>query len=522
MTVISALFHWSVPDTFDATFEWTITAPPAPPKIPTLLTSGPQNAINRPTLVYPNGGEDILSREIEILWKEPSPPSTDNLDIWYELYFTENYDYMTEPDWKIIASVPYGIGKFFWKIGNSIKSKKVRVGVRAVNGRGERSEMSVSAASFSIRKSIPVSPSVMSPLPNSRYGSSVKFLFDDNAVLNSFSQRAKYYIYFSSSKANIPFAPIAEKIPVGSGPLIWDTSLIPPSDDYVFTIYLADDDGNKSQEVNIRNVSIMQEGFFLIDTKPPTGYVQINNSDQFTKSQDVSVRMYSYDETTGVHSMQFIEDAKPENVVGPPESFANVKFWELTSEDGEKVVKVKFQDYGGNRTGSVVKSFRILFELNNDDIADMVAQSSNGDVWMAKNGNQPSIYRFSPGSSFITYVNEEISCLGIYGDTLYISAKTSDSTALIYRWTGIVLEEVFSLSEVDSEIISMHQYKENLYLGSKNGSLRVYDGSTVSVVKQFTSQVGKIYSDNSLLYVIPDNSKKIEIYDGGKFLEISV
>jgi hypothetical protein len=68
----------------------------------------------------------------------------------------------------------------------------------------------------------------------------------------------------------------------------------------------------------------------------------------------------------------------------------------------------------------------------------------------------------------------------------------------------------------------MHQYKENLYLGSKNGSLRVYDGSTVSVVKQFTSQVGKIYSDNSLLYVIPDNSKKIEIYDGKTFLEISV
>jgi hypothetical protein len=129
---LSVTYTWSVPDTFDLNFEWKIVAQSTPPSIPTILTSGPQNAINRPTLIYPNGGEDILTREIEVLWKEPSPPSTDNLEVWYEVYFTENYDYMTEPDWKMIASVPSGIGKFLWKVGNSIKSQNVRVGIRGV------------------------------------------------------------------------------------------------------------------------------------------------------------------------------------------------------------------------------------------------------------------------------------------------------------------------------------------------------------------------------------------------------
>lgn len=520
MAILSIVYNWSVPDTFDINFEWKIISPSNSFSIPTILTSGPQNAINRPTLIYPNGGEEILSREIEISWKEPSPSSSDNLDIWYEVFFTENYDYLTEPDWKMIASVPSGVGKFLWKVGNSIKSKKVRVGVRAVNSRGERSSLSISASSFSIKKYNPVSPTVLSPVPGGRYGSSVKFIFDDSAILNSFAQRAKYYIYFSSAKAQIPYTPIAQRIPVGTGPIVWDSSLVPPSDDYVFSIYLADDDGNKSQEINVRDVSVIQEGFFLIDTKPPSGYIQINDSDQFTKSTDVSVKMYAFDEVTGVHSVQFFEegDGTDEAISGPPDSFANIKYWNLQDKDGVKTIKVRFQDYGGNRTKSDDKIFRVLFELNNDEIADICSQ---GDiVWLAKNGNNPSIYKFDPKNSFICSVPEEVSCINIYEDVLYVSVKNENSTALVYRWTGIILEKVFSLDEIDSEVSSMHKYKDKLFFGCKNGSLYYYDGLDVVLVKSFDLQIEKIYSDNSLVYIILKNSKTIYMYDGQLFSEV--
>jgi len=520
MSTIVVSYRWSVPDEFNLSYDWRIITPAATVSIPTILTSGPQNAIYRPTLIFPNGGENLLTREIEISWKEALPSSTDNLEIWYEIYFTENYDYMTEPDWKMIASIPSKIGKYLWKVGNSIKSKNVRVGVRAVNSRGERSDMSISSSSFSIKRSLPVTPSVISPIPNQRYGSSVKFIFDDSAVLNSFAQRSKYYIYFSSDKASIPFTPVAQKIPVGSGPIVWDTTLIPPSDDYVITIYLADDDGNKSEEVNIK-VSIIQEGFFLIDTKPPSGYIQINNSDQFTKSEDVSVRLYSYDEVTGVHSMQFVETSETD-VIGPPESFANVKYWKLTEKDGTKTLKVKFQDYGANRTSENVRTFRVLFDVNNDDVSDIVVQKSNNSVWLSKNGENPSIYKIDPINSFITYVNEKINCISFYEDVLYVSVKTSDSTAFVYRWTGFILEEAFSMSDIDSEITSMCQYGKKLFLGCRNGNLYAYDQSSLSLVKYFAFSFYRLYSDNSLLYIIPSNSKIITIYDGNLFSEVTV
>ncbi len=520
MSNISITYNWSVPDVFEVNFTWKIKALPPPPTVPTIITSGPQNAINRPTLVYPNGGEDILTREIEISWKEPQPPSTDQLDIWYEVFFTENYDYFSEPDWKMIASVPFGIKKYLWKVGNSIKSKNVRVGVRAVNSRGERSDMSISSASFSIRKSLPVTPSVLSPVSGQRYGSSVKFVFDDSAIINSFSQRAKYFIYFSSAKAEVPFTSIAQNVPVGTGNLIWDTSMLPQSDDYIITVYLVDDDGNKSQEINIRDVSIVHEGLFLIDTKPPSGYIQINNSDQYTKDRNVSVRLYAFDETTGVHSMQFFENS---DIEGPPDSFSNVKFWKLTEEDGEKIIEAIFQDYGANRTSENKKSFRLLFDNNSDVIADMVVQNdSKQTVWVGMNGAKSSIYKYNPNGSFITNVEKKIISLAMLGSVLYIGVETSDSTALIYRWTGFVVEEAIKLSEAESEVVSMYAFKNKLFFGSQNGRLYSYDENSAILIRQFSYPISKIYSDNSLLYVMLRNSKSVFVYDGLNFTEVVV
>lgn len=522
MSTITVTYDWSVPDSFTLNFEWKVVTPPPPPVVPTIITAGPRNSLNRPTLIYPNGGESILTREIEISWKEPVPASNDKLQVWYEIYFSENYDYFTEPDWKMIATVPVGFSKYLWKVGNSIKSKNVRVAVRSVNSRGERSDYSISAASFSIRRSLPVTPAVLSPIPSQRYGTSVQFIFDDTAVLKSFAQRAKYYIYFSSAKANIPFTPIAQKIAVGTGPLVWDTSLLPPSDDYVATIYLADDDGNKSEEVAIRNLSIIQEGFFLIDTKPPSGYVQINDADQFTRDENITVRLYGYDETTGVHSMQFIESDQ-DDIEGPAESFANVKYWKLTEDDGIKTLKVKLQDYGANRSAQETRTFRVLFELNNEDIADIALQYGDPtSIWLAKNGDVPGIYRFNPHNAFITKVNEPINAIAIFEDILYVAVQTSDSTALVYRWTGFILEEMLSLSAVDSEVISLHAFRNKLFLGCKNGNLYSYDGSSATIVHVFGVPLQRLYSDNSLLYIVPRNSKKLFVYDGATFTEVAI
>lgn len=471
---------------------------------------------NRPTIVYPNGGEQSLSRVIEISWIEPSPLSIDSNTAWYELYFTDEYDDLQDPDWKQIGTSPAGTNVFQWKVGSSVHSKDVRVAICSVNARGERSEFSVSAASFEIKKSQPLTPSVLSPSPGSRHGSSVEIVLDDSAVRNTFAQRAKYYIFFSSQKAGIPLAPIAQKIPVGTGPIVWDTSLIKPSDDYVITVYLADDDGSKSEEVDIDNLTITNEGFFLIDTKPPSGFVLINRGDQFTRDPNVTVQLYSFDETTGVNSLQF----KDGDTLSGAESYTNLKYYKfVNTSDGLKTLEVIFQDYGGNRSAQILRAFRPYFEVDNQDISDMILQVSNGTLWIACNSPTPAVYKDNRGTSLAANVNEKINALALLNDTLYISAHSSDGTALIYRLSGNVLTEALSLPYLGSEAISLEGFRGKLYLGSSSGALYVYDEISVELLNTFSSSIQKMYTDGFLLYIILKNSSAVFVYDGVNITE---
>lgn len=478
---------------------------------------------NRPTLVYPNGGEDILSRVIEISWIEPNPVSLDNTAVWYEIFYTEDFSESAEPDWKQIGSVPQGTRSFQWKVGSAIHSDRVRVGILSVNVRGERSDYSISAASFKVRKLQPVAPSVLSPVPGGIYGSSLDIVMDDSAIRGTSAQRAKYYVFFSSKKAQIPLSPIAQKVPVGTGPLVWDTSLVKPSDDYVVTVYLADDDGNKSSEVNISGLTIRNEGVFLIDTKAPSGFVLINRGDEFTRDPNVSVQLYSFDETTDAHSMRFKEG----DTFGGAESYVNLKYYKFAAgtddavEDGIKTLKAMFQDFGGNRTSLTQRVFRPFFEIENTDVGDMILQKSNNTVWVALNGDSPAIYKIEQGSSFVCRVNEKVNALAILNETLYVSVHTTDGTAVIYRLTGNELSEVIGLSEVGSEGICMAEYKGKLYFGATNGKLYAYDESSVDAVKTLDSSISRLYSDGSLLYIILKNSSSVIVYDGTQSGEVS-
>lgn len=485
---------------------------------------------NKPTLLFPNGNENIIGRVVKIEWEEVPQPSNDFTDVYYEIFYSEFYDHFDEPDWKKIAVIPAGNNYFNWKVGNSVKSQKCKIAIRSLNIRGERSDFSVSADLFSLRRESPPAPAILSPLTGGRYGSSVEIVFDDSAILNTFGQRAKYYIYFRSNKAGVPYTPIAQGIPPGTGPIIWDTSTISPSDDYVIVTYLADDDGNKSQETNIENVSIFNEGFFLIDTKPPTGFVQINNADQFTREKDVTVKLFAFDETTGIHSMRFIErtntkEEQGEDVDRPADSFAEIKYYTFDDGDGDKVLKVLFQDYGGNRTSDIHKPFRIGFEKNNSHISDIILQKTKeGDVlWVAINESQPGLYRIDGnGSSLILRTNENINALAILTGTVYMAAATDNGRALIYRNSGFGPDTVIEIDKNSSEVISMTNYVNNLYFGTVGGELYRYDEAAINLVKTFNSPIEKLYSDDALLYIVLRNSNTIVVYDNLLFREVDL
>ena len=485
---------------------------------------------NKATLLHPNGNENIIGRVIKIEWEEPVPVSNDLTQVYYELFYSDFYDELDEPDWKKIAVIPSGNSYFNWKVGNSIKSQACKIAIRSVNLRGERSDFSMSADLFTIRREQPPAPAVISPIPNERYGSSVEISFDDSSIINTFGQRARYHVYFRSNKAEIPYTPITQGLPLGTGPILWDTSRLPPSDDYVIVTYLADDEGNKSQETNIENVSIFNEGFFLIDTKPPTGFIQINNADQFTREEDVTVKLFAFDETTGIHAMRFIEktntsDEEGEDIDQPAESFSEIKYYKFEEGDGDKILKVLFQDFGGNRTSEIQKPFRVGFERNNSIISDIILQKNNEEdiIWVAVNEDQPGLYRIdSSGSSLILRTNENINSLAILTGIIYISVSTEDGRALIYKNSGFGPIPVIELEEDQSEVISMSNYNKNLYFGTIGGTLYRYDEAAVNTVETFDAPIDRLYSDDALLYIILRNSKKIIVYDNTAFTEVDL
>lgn len=478
---------------------------------------------NRPTLVFPNGGENILARVIEISWHEPRPLSLDNLPVWYEIYYAEDYEALDEPDWKMLASIPSGISSFRWNIGNYLRSDRVRCAICSVNARGERSDFSVSADSFRIQREMPLTPAVLNPVPGGRYGSSIEIVLDDAAVRDNFGHRAKYYIYFSSQKAGVPLTIVAQRVPVGAGPLIWDTSLVKASDDYILTVYMADDDGHKSAEVNIRDIQIVNEGFFLIDTKPPSAYIRINDGAEFTKDPNVTVRIFAHDDTTGLHSMMFREgdvNISPESVVGL--KYYRFKDGENGVKDGIKTLKALFQDFGGNRTSQSHQIFRLLFDLDNSDISDIILQKGTGTFWVACNSSQPMLFKIEEGSSFAVSINEPINALGILNSVVYLAVDTADDTALVYRYNGETLDEAIGISDSGSEIISMATYKQSLYLGSLNGALYKYSESSADLLRSFIAPIAKLYSDSSLLYILLKNYPNLIIYDGVNFSEVTI
>jgi len=216
--------------------------------------------------------------------------------------------------------------------------------------------------------------------------------------------------------------------------------------------------------------------------------------------------------------MQFQEGEE----AGPSEAIVNVKYFQLSEEDGVKTLKILFQDYGANRTNDIQKSFRIMFDIDNKDIADVIYQPSNDTIWLGHNGDEPALYRIEEGTSFVARLNDPINSLAILNSVVYISIDTPDNTASIFRFTGNEANEVISLTDIESEILSMKSYKGSLYLGSLSGILYVYDETAVNSLQVFDAPIEKLYSDGSLLYILLKNSSSIFIYDGASFVEVEV
>lgn len=486
-----------------------------------------------PTVVYPNGGESISNGTIEVQWKEPSNISTLEM-VWYEVFITDKFDIYDKDNFLQIATVPSGNSSYTYNVDKNLKGNKCRIGIRAVNHKGIRGNMSISASDFSIVRKSLSSPYVLEPIPGETYFSYIPFIFDYNASVGRCSQRASYQIYYKSDKQNIDWTLLKSNILVGSDSFSIDVSDFNTSPDYSFKIEMTDGD-EVSPPLFLDGITINNANYFLIDTTPPKGSVKVINNKEYINEKNIMLEVSAYDGTSDVKEFR-IEQTNVNSIeaatIGSYSSMSPLLTWDIQGLDGVKLIQARFKDYGDNviESGDNKSYFRTYKNVDNQEITSILYVPDEDAIYFSfagdenTSGDRPKLYK---NQTFLFTLDGDATALAYFDDVLYISIKDSNNKGILQRVSSNEIELVSgnedqyldeeetitnSLYYSDSIINTMEIFDATLFLGLQNGKLLSFDGSSmVSENDDYLNikSIRKLKTDGNLLYIFFDNSIEI-------------
>jgi len=474
--------------------------------------------LNIPTIIYPNGGETITNRSVVIEWVRPNVGSDSDHPIVYELFYANDWNDLKQTEWKQIATIPGNTSSFLWQLPFSLKGDKFRVGIRSRNFKGAASKMTISADNFTIQTAHISPPALISPVDSGSYHQFVPITLDHNAIKNNSSQRALYSLMYSSVSNNIDWTVIKDNVEIGSEPFLWDIRNLPAGSDYEIKVILSDSFGNASVPSFIRNIHISALNYFLLDTLPPKGKVEIQNSSEYTNERNVIIKLTAFDETTDVQSVILQQSFNGETVSGTEQDMANLKTWYLTEdEDGVRCIQAKFKDYAGNsnETADDGEYFRKFIDNSNQECTSFLA-IKNGDevtVYSAFGGSSPKLFK---NKSQYLSLDGEVLAMAVFNSLLYLGIKKEDNTGILQKIEDDEIDDLQSFTAVDSAVTALSVFGGKLYIGLQNGNLYNYSGSSVTFVKAFSGAIESLYSDGRVLLISVENDDS-EIYDGSIF-----
>lgn len=485
-----------------------------------------------PTITYPNGGEIIGNGVADIQWIEPSNVLSSEL-VWYEIFITDSFDDSKRQELLQIATIPYGNSSYSYSIHKNIKGEKCRIGIRVVNHEGLRSPISFSATNFTIvNKELP-SPAMVEPQESVTYFSYIPIVFDHSAIMGRASQRAFYQIYYSSGELDIDWTLLSSNIMGGSDPFDLDVSGFLTASDYSLKIELVDDT-NVSSPVFINNVTINNINYFLIDTTTPKGTIKIPNNTEYIKERNIIINLSSYDKTTTVKEFRIEQEDVGATEQPEPGAFSDVASlatWDVSGDDGVKLIKVRFKDYGDNviTDDPAANYFRTYKNLGDREVTSLLYDNSDGDLYMAFALSPTANAQLYKNLTLLSTLEGDATSLKIYNSMLYIAIKDSDNKGILQRFNVEEVESVAdnanqyidgntinSLYLSDSIINSMEVFDDKLFLGLENGMLLSFGGSTISTEHQGYLNTRSIYAiktDGNILYIFFNNSTEIMVMD---------
>ena len=467
---------------------------------------------NGPTLIYPNGGEIITVKNLTITWLEPDDIDEHSNIVWHEILFTDSYSKFGDTKWRLIASVHSLSTALYWEIPISIKSNNCRIGIRSVNSNGFRSKISISAANFIVKSEILPKPAIIEPLSGKSYFEYVPIVLSPQIISGKFAGRAFYNVFYMSDSLGIDWTAIKTGVPITQSQLYWDVSDLSTADDYVIKIEVYDNN-TVSEPAYVRDVRVNSLNYFIIDTLPPVGEVEVLDTSDYINYRSVSLKLNAADETTKVQKYRL----EQEDVGSVPASYTDTPFynmssnnvvpWQILGNDGVKLIKGRFVDTGGNTLLILsTQTFFRNYKTDNNKTPTTFIMDSNNDVWSAFGETTSDL--FYRKTRLLTLSGEATS-MSFFNDVLYIGIKDSNNLGSLLRYANRVITIISSFSTVDSVINSMVEFDDKLFMGLQNGRIYAFNGSTSTLINAdniFTENIVNLSTNNGVVFVFLENS----------------
>jgi hypothetical protein len=487
-----------------------------------------------PTLIYPNGGEIISEGTLSIRWKEPSGIPTSQL-VWYELFLFEDFINDNISPSIQIAVIPSGTSSFTYKIPKNIKGTRCRIGIRAVDHHGGRSQSSYSSANFSITGKRVPRPALFEPIPGETYFSHLPVVFDHSAILGRCSQRSLYYLSYKCDSLGIDWSEFRSNIMVGSMPFEVDVSKFATASDYDFKAELFDGE-NVSEPVFINGVTINNINYFLIDTLPPVGSVKIIDNTEYTNERNLLLKIDAYDDTSAVKEFRIEQtnvgvEGDGASITGSFVPLSDISTWNVGGGDGVKLIQARLKDYADNvvSDSATANFLRTYKSLDNKEITAFLNNGADNYIAFEAGENEGDYAQLYKNQNLLSTLGGNATALAFYGATLYIAISDNENKGILQRYVAGSIqtvrdnsnpyadtqsETVNSLYDADSVIKTMAVYDDKLFMGLQNGKLLSFNGSSTTVENstyEGDRVISYLFTDNSLLYMFFDNTTDVSV-----------
>lgn len=385
-------------------------------------------AVFAPHITSPKGGEVFNLGRIAITWDRNDPPTDDPYEattvISYELEYTDNYKQIDTVWHTLKRRIPWTETSYEWVAGKMIKSNTVRIRIRAKNSLdGAISDWSTSSGDFSINVFKLIPPAIVSPLPSHVYTDFILIILDESITRDTFNQKVRYTLEYSSQKRDVDWTTIVRDIPIGQNVIRWDLEELPPSDDYVLRLTAKNASTSCIQtevptpdQISRRfvyNLKIQQPGMFYIDTTPPQTILDIESSAGITNELTHTLNIFAEDATTDVEQVQIREcdassqvalgnmdnistepednctsiqeliadpDANFGKLIGKPLGYSTKTQWTLEDKSGLRRLEALVTDSGGNTSVQDLRKTFIPIFRSDHPIEDIIVAQEAREV----------------------------------------------------------------------------------------------------------------------------------------------